>query len=204
MPKLNARDVCEIRRLCWETSTSFSALAKRFGVGYGAARAAAKGNTWGFLKCAYAPYPGNPRTRERTLEDEVEMMEARVDCASYVEIALDCQTTEQQVRKALVRPSKPAHELFFRRNGYRFLDAPRLSLGKLSVDDVKKMLEMRRSDCTFERIGEVTGFSTSYVEQVIYGMRAEQKLALAEAYMVNTYGHDWKTWGEKECQQQRT
>lgn len=198
MGKLTPRDVCEIRRLCWQTRTSFSELARRYGVSYGAIRLAAKGITFGYLRCDWAKFSGNPKVREGTLEDEVAMMEARVDCGSYVEIAVDAHMTEKQARAILADPSKEAQDLFFRRNGYRFSDASELSLGKMTVDDVKRMLEMKMNDCTFERISQATGYSMSYIEQIVYGLRSKHKVTLASAYMENRYGYDWKTWGDDD------
>lgn len=126
------------------------------------------------------------------------MMEARVDCGSYVEIATDAGMTEKQARAMLADPSKAAQDLFLRRNGYRFSDASELSLGKMTVDDVKRMLEMKTNDCTFERISEATGYSVSYIEQIVYGMRSKHKMTLASEFMKNRYGLDWKTWGEND------
>ena len=180
------------------TSTSFSLLAKRFGVAPGTVRSAAKGKTWKLLKCTWPPFLGNPRSRERTLEDEVEMMEARVDCATYAEIAEDVHMSEKQTRAILAAPSNASHALFFRRNGYRFADDPLLALGKMTVEDVKRMLEMKHHYCTIERIATATRFSTGYVEQVIYGMRSAHKLKLAEEYMEHRYGEHWKNWGKEE------
>ena len=98
MGKLTARDVCEIRRICWQTKTSFAELAETSGVSYGAIRMAAMGITFKRLRCEWAKFSGNPKSREGTLEDEVEMMEARVDCGSYVEIAEDARMTTRQAR----------------------------------------------------------------------------------------------------------
>ena len=200
MGKLTPRDVCEIRRLCWQTKTSFAELAETYSVSYGSIRMAAKGITFGYLRCEWAKFSGNPKSREGTLEDEVEMMEKRVDCGSYVDIAEDARMTTQQARAILADPSKAASDLFFRRNGYRFSDASELSLGKMTVDDVKRMLEMKMNNCTFKRIGQVTNFSASYIEQVVYGMRSKHKVALASEYMYNEYGYDWKTWGANDGQ----
>ena len=79
MGKLTPRDVCEIRRLCWQTKTSFAELAETYSVSYGSIRMAARGITFGYLRCEWAQFSGNPKSREGTLADEVETMEPRVD-----------------------------------------------------------------------------------------------------------------------------
>ena len=180
------------------TSTSFSLLAELFGVAANTVRAAARGKTRKQIQCDWPPFLGNPRSRERTLEDEVEMMEARVDCATYAEIAEDVHMSEKQTRAILATPSNASHDLFFRRNGYRFADDPLLALGKLTVEDLKRMLEMKYHNCTIERIATATGFSAGYVEQIVYGMRCAHKLKLAESFMEHRYGKGWKNWGKED------
>jgi len=129
-----------------------------------------------------------------SIVDEVEMMESRTECCPMRVIAVDAGISEKRVREILDDPRVAAMELFFSRNGYWFRDDQTLSVGKTTVADIIKLMVMKYNNCTIERMAHESGYTKSYVEQVIYGKRGSFKAELAAQYMENRYGKGWRTW----------
>ena len=195
---LTAGEVCEIRRRCWEERVTFKQLAGEYGITPHSVMCCARGRTWAKLVCDYPPYLGNPHERIIRKEDEVEMMEMRVDGETYAEIGERFDMLPTFVRGALMRPTQKAADLFFRRNGYRFVDDRTLAMGRhVKVETIIKILELKREGKTSHAaIARQLGLGLTIVSDVIHNKpkAQNQRLTLAENYMENKYGLKWRTW----------